>query len=74
MDVRILGHDALRHRRRDADDLLQHLEVCVMCVGAGLDLAGVHAEGRAQVHALGPAHGGLVRFFGKRSDATGVVG
>ena len=50
--ARILGRDAVGDGRRDADDLLEHLDKRVVSVLARLDLAGFHAEGSGEVEAL----------------------
>ena len=51
-DARVLGRDAVRDGRRDADDFLEHSDEGVVFVFARLDLAGVHAEGGFEVHSL----------------------
>lgn len=56
-DAWVLGRDAVGDGRRDADDFLEHLDKSVVFVLAGFDLAGFHAEGGFEVHALGSAFG-----------------
>lgn len=51
-DAGVLGRDAVGDGRGDADDLLEHLDEGVGFVLAGFDLAGFHAEGGFEVHAL----------------------
>lgn len=51
-DARVLGRDAVRDGRRDADDFLEHFDEGIIFVFARLDLAGVHAEGGFEVHSL----------------------
>jgi hypothetical protein len=52
LHVGVLRGDAVRYRRCDAHNLLQHLEVRVAPVGARAHLARVHAEGRGEIHPL----------------------
>ena len=54
-DGGILGRDAVRDGRSDADDFLEHFDKGVVFVLAGFDLAGFHAEGGFEVHPLLPA-------------------
>jgi hypothetical protein len=66
LHIRVLRGDAVRHGRRDAHNLLQHLEVRVVPVSARAHLARVHAEGRGEIHPLSSVYLFLVMLDWKR--------